>query len=221
MTSLAACSAPIKSCPPHHRLAARDQIAPIFLQPCGREQTLPYQRPPSRCLSPTHPPPAPLQGHKLGNLSLPPCANYPDLCLSGDLLVAGEVSAVSFTMQIETINYIQKVPQCLIFSPISLFIGICKNAGAGGLWLFRAGGWEPSSQCVRTLPIASFLLSLLILISCICNCPVESWAGSSVGAAGMGIKPFAGPGCCLGGQRAHAGVAAHGLLFPRAVFASV
>lgn len=146
VTSLAACSAPIKSCPPHHRLAARDQIAPIFLQPCGREQTLPYQRPPSRCLSPTHPPPAPLQGHKLGNLSLPPCANYPDLCLSGDLLVAGEVSAVSFTMQIETINYIQKVPQCLIFSPISLFIGICKNAGAGGLWLFRAGGWEPSSR---------------------------------------------------------------------------
>lgn len=24
---------------------------------------------------------------------------------------------MSFTMQIETINYIQKVPQCLIFSP--------------------------------------------------------------------------------------------------------
>lgn len=53
---------------------------------------------------------------------------------------------MSFTMQIETINYIQKVPQCLIFSPISLFVGICRNAGAGGLWLFGAGGWEPSSE---------------------------------------------------------------------------
>lgn len=132
--------------------------------------------------------------------------------------MAGEVSAVSFTMQIETINYIQKVPQCLIFSPISLFIGICKNAGAGGLWLFGAGGGEPNSRVWGTLPIASFPLSLLILISCFCNCPVESWAGSSAGAAGMGIKPFAGPGCCLGGRRARAGPAAHHLLFPWPVF---
>lgn len=53
---------------------------------------------------------------------------------------------MSFTMQIETINYIQKVPQCLIFSSISLFVGICRNAGAGGLWLFGIGGWEPSSE---------------------------------------------------------------------------
>lgn len=74
------------------------------------------------------------------------CANYTDLYLSWDLLVAGEVSAMSFTMQIETINYIQKVLRCLIFSPIPLFIGICGNVGAGGPWLFGAGGWEPSSR---------------------------------------------------------------------------
>lgn len=125
---------------------------------------------------------------------------------------------MSFTMQIETINYIQKVLQYLIFSPISLFIGICKNAGAGGLWLFGAGGWEPSSRA-WTLPIASFPLSLLILISCFCNCPMESWAGSLASAAGMGIKPFAGLGCCLGGEGLVPGLqpvvsSSHGLFLP-------
>lgn len=53
---------------------------------------------------------------------------------------------MSFTVQIETISYIQKVPQCLIFSPVSLFTGMCKIGGAGGLRRSRAGGWEPSSH---------------------------------------------------------------------------
>lgn len=84
---------------------------------------------------------------------------------------------MSFTMQIGTINYIQKVPQCLIFSPISLFIGICRNAGAGGLWHFGAGGWEPSSE-VGGLFQLIFQLSLLILITCFCNGSLASWAGT-------------------------------------------
>lgn len=80
-------------------------------------------------------PPAPLQCRNCNRGTLSPPVNCSDLCISGDLLVAGEASAVSFTMQIETINYIQKVLQCLIFSLISFFIGICKNVGAGGPWL--------------------------------------------------------------------------------------
>lgn len=80
---------------------------------------------------------------------------------------------MSFTMQIETINYIQKVPQRLILSPISLFIGIRRNAGAGGLRFFGAGGWEPSSETWGL-----FQLSLLILITCFCNGSLESWFGT-------------------------------------------
>lgn len=73
----------------------------------------------------------------------------------------------------------------------------CRSRRALAFRSWRRGAQQP---CVGTLPIASFPLSLLILISCFCNCPVESWAGSSAGAAGKGIKPFAGPGCCLGGE---------------------
>lgn len=65
---------------------------------------------------------------------------------------------------------------------------------------FQSWGLGAQQPCGGTLPVASSPLSLLILISCFCSCPVEGWAGSSGGAAGLGIKPFAGPGCCLGGE---------------------
>lgn len=71
----------------------------------------------------------------------------------------------------------------------------CRSRRALAFRSWRLGAQQP---CVGTLPIASFRLSLLILISCFCNHPVENWAGSLAGATGMGIKPFAGPGCCLG-----------------------
>lgn len=92
----------------------------------------------------------------------------------------------------------------------------CRSRRALAFQSWRLGAQQPR---VGTLPIASFLLSLLILISCICNCPVESWAGSSVGATGMGIKPFAGPGCCLGGKGLMLGLqpmvsSSHGLFLP-------
>lgn len=104
---------------------------------------------------------------------------------------------MSFTMQIGTINYIQKVPQCLIFSPISLFIGICRNAGAGGLWHFGAGGWEPSSEVGGALPIdlpiVSFNFNYLLL----------QWLLGKLGwnlVQGMGINPSAGLVCSSHGM---------------------
>lgn len=73
----------------------------------------------------------------------------------------------------------------------------CRSRRALAFRSWGLGAWQP---CGGTLPVASSPLSLLILISCFFNCPMEDWAGSSGGAAGLGIKPFAGPGCCLGGK---------------------
>lgn len=104
---------------------------------------------------------------------------------------------MSFTMQIETINYIHKVPQRLIFSPISLFywhLQKCRSRRAPAFRSWRLGAQQP---CVGTLPIVSFPLSRLILMSCFCNCPRENQAGSLASAAGMGMELLAGPCCSL------------------------
>lgn len=95
---------------------------------------------------------------------------------------------MSFTMQIKTINYIQKVLRCLIFSPIPLFIGICRSVGAGGPGCGEPAAGSPAAVC-GSLPIASFPVPLFILISCFCTRPVESGAESSPGAAGVGMSP--------------------------------
>jgi len=92
----------------------------------------------------------------------------------------------------------------------------CRSRRALAFRSWRLGAQQP---CVGTLPVASFPLSLLIFISCFCNHSVESWAGSLAGAAGMGIKPFAGQGCCLGGKGLVLGLqpfvsSSHGLFLP-------
>lgn len=52
---------------------------------------------------------------------------------------------MSFTMQIETINYIQKVPQCLmVLSHLSLYWHLqkCRSRTALAFWSWRLGAQQ-------------------------------------------------------------------------------
>lgn len=101
-------------------------------------------------------------------------------------------------MQIDTINYILKVLQSLIFSLISLpllaSVVMLEQEGLGFLEL----GTQQLHAGMR--PAASFSLSLLILIliSCFCTCPMAGWViglGESpqprrrnLGVSGYGVR---------------------------------
>lgn len=98
-------------------------------------------------------------------------------------------------MQIDTINYILKVLQSLIFSLISLSLLVSvvmlEQEGPGFLEL---GARQPhAGMC----PAASFPLCLLILISCFCTCPMAGWV------IGLGGSPQP--------SRRNLGVSGHGV----------